>query len=73
MKETELRLYAARDTSTGKLVSDLTSPTKRFWQMKGACQEAIRRATSGRYRIYDSLELVTFKLVEVTDDERKAD
>ena len=34
MKETELKLYAARDTRTGKLVSDITNPSKKFWHMK---------------------------------------
>lgn len=69
MEKNELKLYAARDTRTGKLVSDITNPSKKFWQTKAYAKEAICRATSGRYRQYDSLELVTFKLVEVTDNE----
>jgi hypothetical protein len=69
MKNNELKLYAARDTSTGKLVTDITNPRKKYWQTKTYAKEAIRRATSGRYKRYDSLELVTFKLVEVTDNE----
>lgn len=70
MKETELFLYAARDTSTGKLVSDITNPRKKFWQRKAAAREAICYATSGRFKKYNSLELVTFKLVEVKDEQR---
>lgn len=72
MKETELMVYCARNPRTGKLVSNITNPKKRFWLRKAFCEEAIRNATSGRYARYDSLELVTFKLVEV-EDERKAD
>lgn len=73
MKTTEIYLYGARDTSTGKLVSDITSPRKKFWQRKHACQEAINDSMQGkRYcRNYDSLELVTFKLVEVEDEQRE--
>lgn len=66
-------IYAARDTSTGKLVSDITNPKKKFWQRKHACKEAIDKATIGRFKRYNSLELVTFKLVEVEDEQRKAD
>lgn len=73
MSKTELRLYAARDTSTGKLVSDITNPAKKFWQEKKFTKLAIARATGGYYPRYKSLELVTFKLVEVEDEPRKAD
>ena len=34
-----------------------------------AAKEAIREATSGRFKSYNSLELVTYKLVEVTDND----
>ena len=64
----EMFLYAARNPKTGKLVSDITNPRKKFWQQKEAAKEAISKATGGRYPRYDSLELVTFKLVEVTDN-----
>lgn len=70
-KETELKLYAARNPVTGKLVSDLTNPRKKFWQRKDAAQEAIRDAVNGRWKKYNSLELVTFKLVEVTENEQR--
>lgn len=62
-------VYAARNPQTGKLVSDLTSQHKKFWQRKSDLQQTINNATGSRYRRYDSLELVTFKLVEVKDDE----
>lgn len=66
--EKEMLLYAARDTKTGKFVFDITNPRKKFWQRKDAAAEAICNATSGRYKRYEALELVTFKLVEVNDD-----
>lgn len=63
-------LYAARDTNTGKLVSDLTTKHKKFWEKEKAIKEVINKATNRRYPKYNSLELVTFELVEVKDDER---
>ncbi len=69
MKETELKIYAVRNPETGKLVSDLTNPRKKFWQRKDAAQCAIREAVCGRWKKYNSLELVTFKLVEVTEND----
>ena len=71
MKKTYL--YSARDTSTGKLVSDITSPGKRYWQRKEAAEEAIYKYNNklnyyGRARRYGKLELVTWELVEVKDN-----
>lgn len=70
MKGTELRLYAVRDTDTGKLVSDITNPRRKYWDRKGNAMSAIQR--SPHYR-RDHLKLVTFNLVEVNDDQREAD
>lgn len=83
MKETELKLYAARDTSTGKLVSDITNPRRKYWDRRGNAVSAIdyynrgyanrklpRSANKGEH---GTLELVTFKLVEVDNDQREAD
>ncbi len=64
----EMFLYAARNPKTGKLVSDITHPRKKFWQQKEAAKIAINLALGSRYIKYDSLELVTFKLVEVTEN-----
>lgn len=78
MKETELRLYAARDTATGKLVSDITNPRRKYWDKRGNAVSAIdcynrgyanrklpRNANKGEH---GTLELVTFRLVEVEDE-----
>jgi hypothetical protein len=83
MKETELKLYAARDTSTGKLVSDITNPRRKYWDRRGNAVSAIdyynrgyanrklpRSTNKGEH---GTLELVTFKLVEVDNDQREAD
>ena len=66
----KIYLYGARDTLTGKLVSDITNPSKKYWQRKAACKEAIDNFNSGRTYYgrrgnHGKLELVTFKLVEV--------
>ena len=65
-----MRIYGARDKNTGKLVSNITNPSRKFWQIKGSCEHAIDKYNkSGDYYKdrkgnYD-LELVTFELVEV--------
>ena len=62
-----MKLYAARDKNSGKLVSNITSPGHKFWQRKADCENAINRYKSGdcyRRGNYD-LELVTFELIEV--------
>lgn len=65
-----MRLYAARDKNTGKLISGITNPSHKFWQRQGDCESAIRRYNSDRYKRgnYD-LELVTYELVEVKEGE----
>ena len=66
-----MKVYAARDKNTGKFVSDLTSHSKKFWERKNACVEAINRYNSDRYhfRNYD-LEIVELTCVESKEYER---
>lgn len=71
MSKEELRIYGARDTSTGKLVSNLTNPRRKYWDRKGNALSAIQ--SYNRQRIHyggnpSKIELVTFKLVEVQDE-----
>ena len=78
MKETELKIYAARDASTGKLVSNITNPRRKYWDRRGNALSAINdhngRFLRGRARSNcGMLELVTFRLVEVEDEQREAD
>lgn len=70
-------IYGARDTITGKLVSDITNPRRKYWDKKGNAEKAIRHyntyyanrplsscSNKGEHGI---LELVTFELVEVKE------
>ena len=43
MKDTKLRLYAVRDKKSGNFVSNITNPGHKFWEKKGACENAIER------------------------------
>ncbi|MBO5969136.1 MAG: hypothetical protein J6S14_11645 [Clostridia bacterium] len=67
------RLYAVRDKDTGKLVSNITNPRRKYWDRKGNAESAIRKAKGGYYADPRNLKLVTFELVEVDDDQREAD
>ena len=67
-------IYGVRDKKTGKLVKDITNPGHKFWEVKGYCQKAIDNYNRGNYyrrrnSTYD-LEMVTFKLVEVEDENK---
>jgi hypothetical protein len=70
-------IYGARDTTTGKLVSDITNPRRKYWDKKGNAQKAIDYyntcyankklkpyVNKGEHGL---LELVTFELVEVKE------
>lgn len=59
-------LYAVRNTKTQKFVSDLTSQRKKFWQRRGAAVSAICNTYKA---CKPDLELVTFKIVEVPDED----
>ena len=37
----KIYLYGARDTTTGKLVSDITNPKRKYWDKKGNAEKAI--------------------------------
>lgn len=72
----DIYLYGARDTSTGKLVSDITNPKRKYWDKRGNAEKAIEaynnRFANKPIKPFDNrgahsiVELVTFKLVEVT-------
>jgi hypothetical protein len=72
------RIYGARDTSTGKLVSDITNPRRKYWDKKGNAQAAIdaynrsyaNKSFGDRTRwsnkgVHGIIELVEFELVEI--------
>lgn len=63
-------LYSAREIDTGKLVSDITNPRKKYWQQEAACRQAINNYNMGlnyygRKGRHGRLELVTWRLEEV--------
>ena len=61
------RLYAVRDTDTGKLVSNITNPRRKYWDRKGNALAAIQNSRRSRYD-FRNLKLVVFELVEVEED-----
>ena len=65
----DLRIYGARDTSTGKLVSNITNPRRKYWDRKGNAINAINTYNSRTVKYkHGKIELVTFRLVEVQDE-----
>lgn len=69
MKENELTIYGARDTSTGKLVSDITNPRRKYWDRRGNAVSAIQNYNRRSCKVkHGRIELVTFKLVEVENE-----
>ena len=66
-------LYAARCVETGKLVSDLTNPRRKYWDREGNARSAINSYNYsvnhyGRRNNHGKVELVKFELVEVPVD-----
>lgn len=70
-------LYGARDTTTGKLVSDITNPRRKYWDKRGNAVKAIdyynrayankKLSASTNKGEHGLIELVTFELVEVKE------
>ena len=76
----KIYLYGARDTGTGKLVSDITNPKRKYWDREGNARSAIEyynRCYAGKdipkYKSnkgsHGIIELVKFELVEVPVEE----
>lgn len=62
------KVYCVRDEDTGKLVSNITNPRRKYWDRKGNAESAIRNAKGRYYKDPRNLKLVTFELVEVEGD-----
>jgi len=64
-------IYAARDTVTGKLVSNLTNPRRKYWDREGNCRNTVNYHNR-RIEVLglpsNKVEVVKYKLVEVKDD-----
>ena len=74
----KIYLYGARDIVTGKLVSDITNPRRKYWDKKGNAVAAIdyynqgyanrKLPYSANKGEHNTIELVTFELVEVSKE-----
>lgn len=42
MIDTELKIYAIRDKSTGKFIKDLVRPNHKFWEKRGFAENALK-------------------------------
>ena len=62
----DLIIYAVRDVDTGKLVSNITSPRKKYWDQRVSAVNACAKAMSRKWETR-TLEVVAFKLVEVEE------
>lgn len=68
----KIYLYGARDTTSGKLVSNLVNPRRKYWDREANATAAINNHNTSVSR-YGSrygrgkCELVKFELVEVVD------
>lgn len=71
-QEQTMKLYAVRDKSTGKFVSDITNPRHKFWEKKGFCEQAIvnYKCYHTRGAKYDALEMVELTCIENKEYER---
>ena len=63
-------IYGAREVETGKLVSNITNPRRKYWDREGNALNAIRyhNMRDAKYGKPGIVELVKFELVEVPLD-----
>ncbi len=71
-KSTKTYLYGARDKTSGKLVSGIVNPKRKYWDREANAKAAINNHNTlvGRYGEYGRIgkcELVKFELIEVVD------
>lgn len=59
-------IYAVRDEDTGRLVSNITNPRKKYWDLRGSALTACAKALSRKWETR-RLKVVAFKLVEVEE------
>lgn len=60
-------VYCVRDVETGKLVSDITNPRRKYWDRESNCESAIVSYLMGYsgHGNHNKIEMVKFELVEV--------
>lgn len=74
LNDTKDKIYAAREIESGKLVSDITNPKKKYWDKKGSAKKAIEEYNlkyanrklpySANKGEHSNLEMVEYILVE---------
>lgn len=72
-KQTKTYIYGAREIATGKLVSNITNPRRKYWDKRGNAVNAItyhnnKDAHHRKNNKPGQVELVVFELVEVKED-----
>lgn len=60
-------IYAVRDEDTGKLVSNITNPRKKYWDKRGNAVNACAKALSRKWETR-RLKVVAFRLMEVNEE-----
>ncbi len=70
MKDSKQYIYGAREVATGKLVSNITNPRRKYWDREGNALKAIRSHNNydAKYGRPGIVELVKFELIEVPQD-----
>ena len=66
-------LYGAREVATGKLVSNITNPRRKYWDKRGNAVNAIEYHNNRpphwrKPNMPGQVELVVFELVEVKEN-----
>ena len=66
-------LYGAREVATGKLVSNITNPRRKYWDKRGNAVNAIEYHNNRlphwrKPNMPGQVELVVFELVEIKED-----
>ena len=71
-KDSAMNLYAVKDKKTGRFVSDITNPGRKFWELKKFCERAIGTYYKyhARYESKYNLELVELVCIESKEYER---
>lgn len=62
-------IYAVRNKTTGKLINNLTTKHKKYWDKYDACVKAVKNSYYYIPKAKDNFEIVTFKLVEVSEND----
>lgn len=67
--ENVIELYAVKDKNTGKFVSNITNPRRKFWEKEGFCKQAVANYYNykARYGVKHDLEMVELFCVDANE------